>query len=231
MFYRVEPTFQNGRGRSGEEPERKREPMLKNIWFAVVLSLVAAGAPASASASDFSAAAGGVALPTAESTVEAAAVRMDVSVSDRVLRVRKGDKVIASYPIAVGEAGHPTPTGNFTVRRIIWNPGWVPPNAPWAKDKKPTPPGDPKNPMGRVKIFFAEPDYFIHGTNEPGSIGRAASKGCIRMKNEDVIALAKLLMENGGSAQEPSWYRRVVNRATQTREVRLSSPVPMRIRK
>jgi murein L,D-transpeptidase YcbB/YkuD len=80
-----------------------------------------------------------------------------------------------------------------------------------------------------VKIFFAEPDYFIHGTEDEESIGRAASHGCIRMRNEDAIALARLVMEQAGDARPPAWYRRVLNRVTRTEEVRLPRPIPIRI--
>jgi murein L,D-transpeptidase YcbB/YkuD len=153
-----------------------------------------------------------------------------VSLSGRRLRMMVGGEEVAAYPIAVGKAGHETPTGSFRIRRIIWNPSWRPPDAPWARGRKPTPPGDPDNPMGRAKIFFAEPDYYIHGTGEEGSLGRAASHGCIRMRNDDVIALAKLLMEHGGESRPPSWFRQVINRATDTREVRLQAPVSMRVR-
>jgi murein L,D-transpeptidase YcbB/YkuD len=158
-------------------------------------------------------------------------IELVVSLSERKLRVRSGDEVLATYSVAVGKEGHQTPTGAYRVRRIIWNPSWTPPNAPWARDKKPTPPGAKDNPMGRVKIFFAEPDYFIHGTTDEGSVGRAASHGCIRMRNADVIALAKLLMEHGGATRSETWFRRVINRVTDTQEVRLSSPVPMRVRR
>ena len=83
--------------------------------------------------------------------------------------------------------------------------------------------------MGRVKIFFADPDYYIHGTNDESSLGRAASHGCLRMRNEDVIALAKVVMEHGGETRPASWFRRIINRVTDTQEVRLSTPVAIRI--
>jgi murein L,D-transpeptidase YcbB/YkuD len=165
-----------------------------------------------------------------EGSMEAATVSAEVSLSDRTLRVMSGENVVASYPIAIGKAGHPTPQGTFRISRIIWNPSWVPPDEPWARDQKATPPGDPKNPMGRVKIFFRAPDYYIHGTSDESSIGRAASHGCIRMRNDDVIALARLLMENGGQPRDASWFRRVINRVTETREVRLTAPITIRIR-
>src|SRR5712691_9815084 len=49
----------------------------------------------------------------------------------------------------------------------------------------PTPPGNPKNPMRAVKIFFNEQDYYIHGTNQEDAIGYAAAHGCIRMAEAD----------------------------------------------
>jgi len=173
----------------------------------------------------------GTAATATPSESATATITLEVSLADRALRVREGEKTIATYPIAVGKQGHATPTGSFRVRRIIWNPSWVPPNEPWAKDRKPAKPGDPHNPMGRVKIFFSEPDYYIHGTEDGKSIGRAASHGCIRMKNDDVIALARLLMQRGGQPRDPGWFRRVINRVTETREVRLTAPVQMRIRR
>lgn len=165
---------------------------------------------------------------SAKATVVQAEITVDLS--DRRLRMMIGDEEVASYPVAIGKDGHTTPTGTFRVRRMIWNPSWVPPDEPWARGRKPTPPGDPNNPMGRVKIFFAEPDYYIHGTSDEASIGRAASHGCLRMSNEDVIELAKLVMEHGGETRPPNWFRRVLNRVTDTQEVRLATPVPMRVR-
>lgn len=157
-------------------------------------------------------------------------IRLEVDLSERVLRVYSQDEVVRSYNVAVGKSVHPTPKGSFRVQRIIWNPTWVPPNAGWAKGKTRKGPGDPKNPMGRVKIFFKAPDYYIHGTDDEQSIGKAASHGCIRMRNEDVIALARLTMERGGEVRSPNWFQRVLNRVKSTEEVRLSSPVPLSIK-
>jgi lipoprotein-anchoring transpeptidase ErfK/SrfK len=158
-----------------------------------------------------------------------AEVRVVVDLSDRELSVRSGEEVMATYAVAIGTDEHQTPTGSFSIRRIVWNPSWTPPDEEWARDREPTPPGDPKNPMGRVKVFFAEPDYYIHGTNDEGSLGRAASHGCLRMANDDVIALATTLMENGGEPRPASWFRRIVNAVRNTEEVRLSNPVAIEI--
>ena len=74
------------------------------------------------------------------------------------------------------------------MRKIVWNPWWIPPQSEWAKDDKPTPPG-PYNPLGPVKMKLGGGIMF-HGTNKPNSVGRAASHGCMRMKSEDAKELA-----------------------------------------
>ncbi|MCA0433708.1 MAG: L,D-transpeptidase [Proteobacteria bacterium] len=53
--------------------------------------------------------------------------------------------------------------------------------------------GGPKNPLGARAMYLGSSIYRIHGTNEPKSIGKAASSGCIRMLNADVTELYKLV--------------------------------------
>ena len=171
-----------------------------------------------------------IAPPPAASSVPASAaaarpLRLEVSVSGRTLRVIDGDEVVKTYTVAVGQSAHPTPRGSFAIRRVIWNPRWVPPKAGWARGKTAKEPGDPNNPMGRVKLFFSEPDYYIHGTENQASLGRAESHGCVRMANSDVVELAKLVMERGGQPRPQSWFHRILNVVRSTSEVRLSSPV------
>lgn len=159
----------------------------------------------------------------------AAELRLEVDLATRQLNVIEDGQVVASYPVAIGKPSYPTPKGSFSIRRIIWNPRWVPPDSPWANKKQPTGPGDPNNPMGKVKIFFSEPDYYIHGTKFVDSLGEAESHGCLRMRNDDVIALASRVMAAGGKPVEESWIRRMVNRIRSTQEVRLSRAVPIAI--
>jgi len=52
---------------------------------------------------------------------------------------------------------------------------------------------DPENPLGEHWIDIGD-SFGIHGTNEPDSIGKAESKGCIRMKNEEVAELYDFLV-------------------------------------
>jgi lipoprotein-anchoring transpeptidase ErfK/SrfK len=158
-----------------------------------------------------------------------ATMRMRIDISERKLYIEENGDQVASYSVAVGTGAHPTPRGAFTVQRVIWNPRWVPPEAKWAEDERPREPGDPKNPMGRVKIFFREPDYYLHGTNAEASIGTAASHGCVRMLNGDVIEVARLLMDHGDAPIEPGLIQRLINRVRQTKDVRLARAIPLRV--
>ena len=126
-------------------------------------------------------------------------LQLVADISSRSLTVVENGKAVKTYGIAVGLPSHPTPRGRFRTGTIDWNPAWNPPNTEWAKNKKPQPPGSPKNPLQGVKIFFRAPDYYIHGTNAPGSIGEAASHGCIRMTEGDAVSLAKRIQRAGGS--------------------------------
>jgi L,D-transpeptidase catalytic domain len=126
-------------------------------------------------------------------------VELRVDLSERRLYVHEGGEVVETYGVAVGRASNPTPTGTYRTGRIVWNPGWVPPPREWARKLKPREPGDPRNPMQGVKIYFREPWYFIHGTNDPKSIGTAASRGCLRMRPSDARELARLIERSGGS--------------------------------
>src|SRR5438045_3072489 len=81
-----------------------------------------------------------------------------VSTKKNILVVRYNGQDIKKYDVSVGIRNKPTPMGTFGIRHIVWNPDWHPPAEKWAKGKKPTAPGDPKNPMKVVKIFFHDPD-------------------------------------------------------------------------
>ena len=165
----------------------------------------------------------------ASASPPAGPLTLSASISARILTVRMGDSVAATYAVSVGADGHPTPTGTFSIRRLIWNPRWVPPKEPWARGKTAKEPGDPANPMQTVKIFFREPDYYIHGTPAIESLGEAASKGCLRMDPEEVAAVAKWVMEHGGQPRPPSWFERIRRLARREHIVRLDNPITLTI--
>ena len=120
--------------------------------------------------------------------------RMDVYLQDIYIR---------SYRVGLGTAGG-TPEGVWRVKNRLENPTYYPPAS--AEDKRIIPPDDPNNPLGKRWIGLegvegeavGHEGYGIHGTIEPESIGKAVSMGCIRMHNEDVAFLYKL-MQPGNS--------------------------------
>ena len=97
------------------------------------------------------------------------------------------------YGVAVGDEAFGW-TGTATVQRKAEWPDWNPP----AEMKKRWPhvhpvSGGPNSPLGARALYLFEGNrdtlYRIHGTNEPEKIGQAASSGCIRMRNTDVVEL------------------------------------------
>jgi murein L,D-transpeptidase YcbB/YkuD len=83
--------------------------------------------------------------------------------------------------------------------------------------------------MQGVKIYFREPAYFIHGTNDPESIGSAASHGCVRMETSQAMALARRLMEHGGATRDDEWFDKVAANPGDTYVVMLPNSVPLEI--
>jgi len=110
------------------------------------------------------------------------------------LDVYENGNLQTSYPVTVGGRRDPTPTGHYQLKKVVWNPWWHPPYNRRPKDKV-TPPG-PKNPMGKVKLYFADM-YYLHGTPKENEIGTPASRGCVRLRNEDAIALARIVHRYG----------------------------------
>jgi lipoprotein-anchoring transpeptidase ErfK/SrfK len=105
------------------------------------------------------------------------------------LRFYRNLKLERSYSIAVGQAGLETPAGLYHVTDKQVNPYWHVPNSAWAGSLagQVIPPG-PSNPLQARWIGIAE-GAGIHGTSDTGSLGSAASHGCVRMSVSDVIEL------------------------------------------
>ena len=149
--------------------------------------------------------------------------------SDKILYLYEGDSVTEMYDIADGKEPYPTPRGSFKIRKLTWNPSWTPPESKWARKKRPTPPGDPENPMKVVKIFFKEPDYYIHGTANIGSLGSADSHGCLRMHPDDVMKVGRWVMLHGGQPHEENWFMRLIHSRREEKVIYLSNPVAIKI--
>ena len=158
----------------------------------------------------------------------AAAVELEAVLADRKLHVTMPDGSVKTYAVAIGTRSYPTPTGSFTIRRIVWNPAWVPPASPWARRERARGPGDPRNPMKVAKIFFKEPDYYIHGTGHVASLGTEASHGCLRMHPDEVAELGSVVMQAGGVSHDWDWVKRTL-RVGRARTINLKHPVRIRV--
>jgi lipoprotein-anchoring transpeptidase ErfK/SrfK len=111
--------------------------------------------------------------------------RLVVSIPDRKLALVVHGEVKKIYAVAVGKPRTPSPAGTFTLINRMKHPTWYGP-------KETVAPG-PKNPLGTRWLGLSHKGYGVHGTNVPASIGKAASHGCIRMKNEDVEDLFEMV--------------------------------------
>ena len=95
-----------------------------------------------------------------------------VDLSARQLILNEDGRQVKTYPVGVGKMLTPTPTGTFYIA-----------------NKQPSPGG----PFGAMCMGLSKPHYGIHGTNNPASIGHIVSHGCIRMYNQDVIELSRIV--------------------------------------
>jgi hypothetical protein len=166
-------------------------------------------------------------------TIPAAAqapMELVVNIPAGRLDVIQGGARVRSYPVSVGRSQYATPTGQASIRRMVWNPSWTPPpDAAWAKNEKPTGPGW-GNPMGRVKMHLFG-DYYVHGTpaSNERHLGRPASHGCIRMRNQDVMELAQLVLRADGAPVAEATVRQLAANPRATRELSLAGRVRVRI--
>lgn len=161
-------------------------------------------------------------------TSAAGGMRVEVDLTARKLTFYKGADGTETYPVAVGSEKWPTQPGNWTIKQVVWNPEWTPPDESWAEEREPRKPGDPKNPLGRAQLVY-DPPRSIHGTNQPSSIGKSVSHGSIRMRNEDITKLGRELMEMSGVGKDSAFYRGVATKRTEKVVVDLPRPVPIRV--
>ncbi|HCW03293.1 MAG TPA: hypothetical protein DGK91_01385 [Clostridium sp.] len=91
-----------------------------------------------------------------------------VNTNKFLLSLFKDGKLFKNYPIAIGKPSTPTPKGTFTIVNKAHNPG---------------------GPFGARWLGLSIKGYGIHGTNDPSSIDKAVSNGCIRTYNDNIIEL------------------------------------------
>ncbi len=105
-----------------------------------------------------------------------------------------GNNRAIRYGIGVGRDGFRW-SGKHTLSRKAEWPGWTPPKVMIRREarkghKLPAyMPGGPNNPLGARAMYIGSTIYRIHGTNQPWTIGKSMSSGCIRLANDDVTDL------------------------------------------
>lgn len=103
----------------------------------------------------------------------------------------------AQFPASTGSEHDPLPYGQWKVTAVVRNPVYrYDPKLFWdakQSDAKAMIAAGPNNPVGLVWIELSKKHYGIHGTPEPGNIGKTQSHGCIRLTNWDALAVAGAL--------------------------------------
>ena len=85
--------------------------------------------------------------------------KITVSLQRKELRLSLSSGTIHTFPVAIGKPKTPTPKGHWLIQNKKILPDW---------------------------LSLSIPGYGIHGTNQPSSIGKSVSGGCIRMHNRDI---------------------------------------------
>lgn len=96
-------------------------------------------------------------------------LRIIVDLSQRMLYLLEDNIVVRGFPVGIGSVLNQSPEGEYTIINKQANPG---------------------GPYGAFWMGLSKPHYGIHGTNNPSSIGKRVSRGCIRMYNADVLTLS-----------------------------------------
>ena len=117
-----------------------------------------------------------------------------VSTVDKLVEIREGTRLVASFPVTPGSETLPTPKGSWVIRSKVFFPEFRWDEAMLNTGKRSDqfhllPPG-PNNPVGVMWMGLSKDGIGLHGTNNPNTIGRAASHGCIRLANWDAVRVA-----------------------------------------
>ncbi len=123
-----------------------------------------------------------------------------INTETNMLTVFKSDKLVAAYPVTVGSEQTESPEGKWKVTKITTMPNFRYDKSMLKKgvrsdDFHMLPPG-PNNPVGVMWIQLSKDGIGIHGTNDPATIGRASSHGCVRLANWDVVRFAEKIELN-----------------------------------
>lgn len=136
-----------------------------------------------------------VALVSLGSSYERADIIFDVDLTKSELSVVASGVRGPSFRVATGSPYHPTPTGEFAVKRWIANPTFTPGPVARSRGAQPTPASE-NGPLGFAKMPFFE-SFQVHGGAHPYAIGMPATLGCVELTNDSMRALDAWLAKAG----------------------------------
>lgn len=110
-----------------------------------------------------------------------------VSLREFKVILYKGSRIEKKYSCAIGMPAHPTPVGTFKVIAKSAHPSWRNPGSAWAVGMPAVIGPGYYNPLGLRALYINASGIRIHGTSKTYSMGHAASHGCIRLTNHNVV--------------------------------------------
>ena len=160
-------------------------------------------------------------------------IRLTLNVPSFRLTLWQNGKEVKSYFVGVGMKDYPIYIGEREARQVIWNPTWIPPASDWVSERKGIKPGqvikpgDPRNPIGKVKIPLGDA-YLIHQAAKTTDLGNLVSHGCVRMLRSDLYDLAEKIV---AARSLPITRKRIelAKRNIKTLVAELEEPVPVDI--
>lgn len=117
----------------------------------------------------------------------------------RLFYYPKGKHQVCTFPVGIGKQDWQTPQGDLFIMQKIKNPVWIVPDSIMQYRKEhgdPVPKivqSGPNNPLGYFAMRLSKPTFLIHGTNEPDSVGRRSSAGCIHLFGKDIANLFSMV--------------------------------------
>jgi lipoprotein-anchoring transpeptidase ErfK/SrfK len=126
-------------------------------------------------------------LPGRKIKVWIAPFSIIVDKSQNTLILKTDEEIVKTYIVSTGK-NNSTPTGNFKITNKLINPTWF-------KAGTAVPAGSAENILGSRWLGLNLPGYGMHGTNEPQSLGKQVTQGCVRLSNPDIEELYTIIPE------------------------------------
>ena len=131
-------------------------------------------------------------VPVPGPPLAASVERIEVDKSTSEIRAYdSSDTIVASYPVTIGSAEFPSPSGSMEVVSVTRNPKYHfdPKGRNWGPTRAVTLAPGPNSPVGTTWIALSEETYGIHGSPDPQLIAKTSSHGCVRLTNWDAEEL------------------------------------------